>query len=132
MGGIRVKGRKVSWHRLLWFPLHIPKQSIIAWMAILNRLPTRDCLVSMGRTVDAGCLLQSYFFECGFSKKVWKLELQLCNVLYVRRTVGSWNQVLTCALSKFKGIFFTVAALKLAYNACVNVISFLGDTPSPS
>ncbi|XP_016699868.1 uncharacterized protein [Gossypium hirsutum] len=58
---IRVKGRKVSWHRLLWFPLHIPKHSIIAWMAILNRLPTRDSLVSMGLTVDAGCLLCSRF-----------------------------------------------------------------------
>ncbi|XP_039009143.1 uncharacterized protein LOC120137444 [Hibiscus syriacus] len=37
---IRVKEIKVPWHSLIWFPQHIPKHSLIAWMAILDRLPT--------------------------------------------------------------------------------------------
>ncbi|XP_039005001.1 uncharacterized protein LOC120132276 [Hibiscus syriacus] len=45
---IRVKEIKVPWHSLIWFPQHIPKHSLIAWMAILDRLPTRDRLMRMG------------------------------------------------------------------------------------
>ncbi|XP_039036121.1 uncharacterized protein LOC120172831 [Hibiscus syriacus] len=41
---IRTNGDKVRWHSLIWFPLHIPKLSMIAWMALLKRLPTRDRL----------------------------------------------------------------------------------------
>ncbi|KAA3476876.1 LINE-1 retrotransposable element ORF2 protein [Gossypium australe] len=38
------KATEVPWHILLWFPLHVPKHSFISWMAILNKLPTRDRL----------------------------------------------------------------------------------------
>ncbi|KAK5772521.1 hypothetical protein PVK06_048810 [Gossypium arboreum] len=56
---IRDKGRKVCWHRLFWFSLHIPKHSIVAWMADLNWLPTRDRLSSLGLNVDGRCVLCS-------------------------------------------------------------------------
>ncbi|XP_039010400.1 uncharacterized protein LOC120139152 [Hibiscus syriacus] len=48
---------KVPWQKMLWFPLHIPKQSIISWMIILDRLPTRDRLFRMGITTDQICIL---------------------------------------------------------------------------
>ncbi|KAG8472424.1 hypothetical protein CXB51_034227 [Gossypium anomalum] len=60
---IRDKGSKVCWHRLFWFSLHIPKHSIVAWMADLNWLPTRDCLSSLGLNVDGRCLLCSRIAE---------------------------------------------------------------------
>ncbi|XP_039045800.1 uncharacterized protein LOC120185726 [Hibiscus syriacus] len=41
---IREKKPKVPWQKLLWFPLHIPKHSLIAWMAFLDRLPTKERL----------------------------------------------------------------------------------------
>ncbi|KAK5836985.1 hypothetical protein PVK06_012791 [Gossypium arboreum] len=54
---IRVKNNKVPWHKLIRFALHIPKHSIIAWMVVLNRLPTKDKLSSQGLNVDMVCLL---------------------------------------------------------------------------
>ncbi|XP_039066509.1 uncharacterized protein LOC120212171 [Hibiscus syriacus] len=53
---IRVHRDKVFWHKVIWFPLHIPKLSIISWMAILDRLPTRDRLIKMGIVTDSYCL----------------------------------------------------------------------------
>ncbi|XP_016733756.1 uncharacterized protein [Gossypium hirsutum] len=75
---IRTRGIKVEWHCLLWFPLHVPKHSLIAWMVILNRLPTWDRLLAFGISVDTYCFFcidavekRDYiFFECNFSRKV--------------------------------------------------------------
>ncbi|XP_039005550.1 uncharacterized protein LOC120132944 [Hibiscus syriacus] len=53
---IRNKREKVSCHKLIWFPLHIPKFSLIAWMALLNRLPTRDRLLKMGINTEWTCV----------------------------------------------------------------------------
>lgn len=50
--GIRSKEEKVPRSKLLWFPFHIPKYSIVAWMAILNRLPTKDRLLATGMQID--------------------------------------------------------------------------------
>ncbi|XP_039000336.1 uncharacterized protein LOC120126123 [Hibiscus syriacus] len=38
---IRPRDAKVAWHKLLWYPLHVSKHSIISWMIILDRLPLR-------------------------------------------------------------------------------------------
>ncbi|XP_039008860.1 uncharacterized protein LOC120137071 [Hibiscus syriacus] len=54
---IRVPREKVYWHKVIWFPHHIPKFSMITWMAILDRLPTRDRLFRMGITSDIICVL---------------------------------------------------------------------------
>ena len=45
---IRPKQRKLAWHRLLWGSYSVPKYAFIAWMAILNRLPTLDRLQAWG------------------------------------------------------------------------------------
>ena len=42
----RPRKEKVLWHRLLLGSLTIPKHLVIVWMAILNRLPTMDRLIS--------------------------------------------------------------------------------------
>ncbi|XP_039071287.1 uncharacterized protein LOC120218420 [Hibiscus syriacus] len=49
---IREKHNKVPWHNVVWFPLHIPKASVITCMAILDRLPTRARLSRMGISTD--------------------------------------------------------------------------------
>ena len=45
---IRPRKEKITWHRLLWSPFVVPKHAVITWMAILNRLPTKDRLRSWG------------------------------------------------------------------------------------
>ena len=54
---IRLRTEKVLWHRLLWGTLTIPKHSVIAWMTILNRLPTLDRLISWGMEINGICYL---------------------------------------------------------------------------
>ncbi|KAL4385159.1 hypothetical protein GQ457_15G001640 [Hibiscus cannabinus] len=75
---IRFRKERVLWHKLIWHAFHIPKHSIVVWMAILNRLPTRDRLSSFGMQVEIGCVLcgrkqetrDHIFFDCVFSRKV--------------------------------------------------------------
>ena len=52
---IRLKQDKVEWHKLIWFQHHSPKHSLIAWMTILNRLPTKDRLKAWELEVEEQC-----------------------------------------------------------------------------
>ena len=54
---IRQKQSKVNWHRLLWSNFVIPRHAVIAWMALLNRLPTLDRLAAWGLVVSGTCRL---------------------------------------------------------------------------
>ena len=75
---IRPKMGKKECHRLLWTSLIIPKHVIVAWMAMLNRLPTMDRMIAWGLEVDGVCRLcrngmesrDHLFFDCSFSKEV--------------------------------------------------------------
>ena len=96
---IRPKQEKVAWHKLVWFSINVPKHSFISWMAILNRLLTRDGLREWGVQVEESCVLcqiglesrSHLFFGCSFSKEIWKRVLRLCNL---RREVMEWENEL--------------------------------------
>ena len=49
---IRPKKERVSWYKLLWSSLNVPKHAVVVWMAILSRLPTKDRLITWGMEVD--------------------------------------------------------------------------------
>ncbi|XP_038999482.1 uncharacterized protein LOC120125037 [Hibiscus syriacus] len=82
---LRVKGDKVSWHKLIWFPLHVPKHIIITWMTLLDRLPTRERLRRMGIVTDVSCIIcndaqetrDHLFSECPMVVSLWKAILNL-------------------------------------------------------
>ncbi|KAG2260728.1 hypothetical protein Bca52824_080022 [Brassica carinata] len=69
----------VTWHKSIWFKSRIPKHAFLAWVTILNRLPTRDRLLQWGSNVSASCLLcdvadesrDHLFFSCSFSHEIW-------------------------------------------------------------
>ncbi|XP_039022098.1 uncharacterized protein LOC120154405 [Hibiscus syriacus] len=75
---IREKRSKVAWHRIIWFPAHIPKFSLITWMATLDRLLTKERLSRFGMVVDANCVFcgaeqesrTHIFLDCSFSNEV--------------------------------------------------------------
>ena len=85
---IRPKREKIAWHRLLWDSFVVPKHAVIAWMAILNRLPTIDRLQSWGIEARDCCALckqdqetrDHLFFGCSFSRAIWKKVLVLCGL----------------------------------------------------
>lgn len=47
----RLKNSRIDRYYLLWSALHIPRQSFIAWLAILDRLSTKARQVKMGKTI---------------------------------------------------------------------------------
>ena len=102
----------------------MPKFAFIAWMAILNRLPTMDRLQTWGMDVAGTCVLckqamenrNHLFFGCSFSRKIWKGVLQLCGL---RREVCDWEEELTWAYQKFKGASLLSTILRSAWSACV-------------
>ena len=94
----RVKKPKVFWAQLIWFPAHIPRVSMIVWVAIWNRLNTREKLMKIGVGSDSKCgLCQSeteshdhLFFNCPYSSRVWRVLKNKCNVSWGDRPWNEW------------------------------------------
>ncbi|XP_039034030.1 uncharacterized protein LOC120170067 [Hibiscus syriacus] len=119
---ILVKGDKVPWHKLIWFPLHIPKQSMIAWMTLLDRLPTRDRLQRMGIATVGNCDIcneametrDHLFLVCPLASYLWEAILLLTGL---KRTPLSWEDMLAWACGAWKGKSLLTTILKLAWCA---------------
>lgn len=69
---------KVTWHSLIWFKGMIPRYSFICWLAILNRLSTKDRQHRFNPDILPKCVLcgleesrDHLFFACSFSSHVW-------------------------------------------------------------
>ncbi|XP_074291826.1 uncharacterized protein LOC141618631 [Silene latifolia] len=81
---LRCPGPPVSWYKLCWNSLNIPKASFIFLIYKLGRLLTKDRLVHMGGVSDLECFLCStddenhghLFFYCEFSSKSTVLGLE--------------------------------------------------------
>ena len=43
---LRNRGHSDGWEKLVWFKGHIPSHAFMLWVAHLDRLPTRERLVS--------------------------------------------------------------------------------------
>ncbi|XVE89156.1 hypothetical protein DITRI_Ditri19aG0128100 [Diplodiscus trichospermus] len=56
------------------------------------------------------------FFGCCFAKDIWRSILQLCGL---DRVVGSWNEELQWAITKFKGKALPFIVLRIAWRAYV-------------
>ncbi|KAL4295399.1 hypothetical protein GQ457_12G022400 [Hibiscus cannabinus] len=50
-------------HRFLWFSFHISRHSVLVWMAILDRLPTKDRLLARGMNIDDTCVIDALTWE---------------------------------------------------------------------
>ena len=102
----------------------IPRHAVITWMALLNRLPTLDRLVAWGLAATGICRLcqkegetrDHLFFECCYSKAVWKIVLQLCGL---QREVYSWDVEVNWAIKKLKGKSLVAIILRIAWRAYI-------------
>ncbi len=85
---LRMKQTEVQWWKLLWFPTTILKHSFIGWLAIKNRLATKNRLLQWGIGVDPLYKFCSHqmedrehlFFQCSFTNRIWKVIMALCLV----------------------------------------------------
>ncbi|XP_021293750.1 uncharacterized protein LOC110423743 [Herrania umbratica] len=93
-------------------------------MAILNRLPTRDRLLSWGISVRSECALCNQdletryhlFLSCDHSKHIWKRVLQTCAI---QRDVAYWNGDLHWAVHRLREKALISVILHRAWSAFV-------------
>ena len=125
---IREKNPKVYWHRLIWYTKYVPKHSLIAWMVILNKLPTKEKLVNWGLHLqDDLCPLcqlsqesrNHLFFCCPFTKEVWSRVLALNGI---HRTPQDWDTELRWCVSNFKGNSFLALLCRLCWSSTLYFI----------
>ena len=102
----------------------MPKHAVIAWMTILNRLPTKDRMKNCGMELDEDCILckeekesrDHMVFACSFSRAIWKRILSLCGL---QREVLSWIGELSWAVRKLKGKSLLSKLLECIHILCM-------------
>ena len=107
----------------MWSTFNVPKHAFISWLAILNRLRTKDKLRALGITMDESCAFCSeqetrdhLFFECSFTKELWIEVLQMRGL---RRKVLPWDHELEWAVKKLKAKALISILLKTAWSALI-------------
>ncbi|XP_039013929.1 uncharacterized protein LOC120143760 [Hibiscus syriacus] len=121
---IRIKREKVSWHNLIWFPMHIPKFSLIAWMSLLNILPTRDRLLKIGISTDGTCVncrdeqesRNHIFCQCTLAVRLWSSVLSLNGM---KNASSIWEEMVNRASSTWKGKSLLTTILKLSWTTYI-------------
>ncbi|GJR10310.1 uncharacterized mitochondrial protein-like protein [Tanacetum coccineum] len=96
---------KVIWRHLIWFAQCIPRHSFVLWMAIQNRLMTRDRVVVWKPNEPMKCVLcdlcpdshDHLFFACSYSSLVWNEMLKTLS----KRIISDWNNIVE-EISKMK------------------------------
>lgn len=94
---------QLPWKEAIWNSGGVPRHSFHAWLVTLNRLPTRDRLLSSGLTVPATCLLcnqgvesrDHLFFACSFSSELWTHHSRRINI----GPLTTWSDSLNCMQS---------------------------------
>ncbi|XP_039058744.1 uncharacterized protein LOC120202381 [Hibiscus syriacus] len=117
---LRIKHGKIFWHKIVWYPLHIPKFSIITWLAVLDRLPTRERLTRTGITNVGSCILSNdgietrnhLFTECPMVATLWN---RILNLFLLDKPHMSWDSFLAWASSTWKGKSLLTTILKIAW-----------------
>ncbi|XP_039043787.1 uncharacterized protein LOC120183068 [Hibiscus syriacus] len=123
---IRVKRPLVIWQKIIWFPLHISKHSLISWMALLDRLPTKDRLLRMVIN-DCQCMFcddpletrDHLFLHCPMADYLWNSIFSLCGLQFRTR---SWESFLAWACSSCKDKSLLTSIMKIALNALIYII----------
>ncbi len=83
---IRLRSSALNWWRIVWFAKAIPRYAFITWLAMRERLSTKERLASWGISCDMLCVLcrasiqyrDHLFFKCSFSQRFWRKIKSLC------------------------------------------------------
>ncbi|XP_059439694.1 uncharacterized protein LOC132172241 [Corylus avellana] len=121
---LREKNELIDWWKLVWFPLAIPKQAFILWLAVKGRLDTGDRLLTRGYKGDVNCVfcrdqLESrdhLFFEGSFSYRIWRFCLSRCRIA---NSPIIWEEVLQMGCSEWGNKTFKVVPGRLALGSTV-------------
>jgi hypothetical protein len=97
---------------------------IIGWLAIKNRLATKDRLLRWGLGVDSVCQFRRHaledrdhlFSKCSFTKRIWKTNMALC---LVPNIPFNWSLLLSWGMHNLKGKSFRASLCKVAWWATI-------------
>ncbi|KAE8701642.1 PHD finger family protein [Hibiscus syriacus] len=95
-------------------------QDIVTWMAILDRLPTREKLIRMGITTEGSCTLcndgletrNHLFADCAMVDSLWN---RILNLSLLTKPHMSWDNKLAWAISSSKGKSILTTIMKIAW-----------------
>lgn len=84
----RRRNSKVDWYNIVWYHHHIPKHTILVWVAIHGKLMTKNKLLTFGIIQDATCRLcnsateslDHLFFSCSFTNEIWSRLMRRCSL----------------------------------------------------
>ena len=122
---LRVQHSLVSWHKLIWFPKAIPKCGFILWLAIRERLGTKDRLHiadSNGICLLCNNQVESHahlFFSCSYSRRIWDALKQKCNLPFGDQ---DWKDCIALMVTHCKGKSLSTLVRKLSLSASVYLI----------
>ncbi|XP_020258830.1 uncharacterized protein LOC109835258 [Asparagus officinalis] len=117
--------QQVPWHYTVWDQLSYPKHSFISWLAVLNKLLTKDRLMKRGLIIDGSCCLCSgaelenrnhLFFSCKFSSEVWN---GIMSWLQFTWRSCEWDHILEWFCTKLRGKGFKQGIRRIAFTAAI-------------
>ncbi|XP_056685901.1 uncharacterized protein [Spinacia oleracea] len=94
---LRQQGESVRWKRIVCNSHASPKSAFIVWLALQDRLATKDRLRRWNIIADSVCSLchntdesrDHLFFECSYSADIWSQVLQRSGI---HRASVTWNE----------------------------------------
>lgn len=92
--GIRRSGAFPSWHNFVWNKFRVPKFSFTTWLAVQERLLTKDRMVRFRMNIDNCCAL------CGTDNESHAHLFIHCN--YVRQIFSAWDVNISRSWSDFQ------------------------------
>lgn len=98
---LRPREGEKRWASSVWFKGAVPKHAFNMWVSTLNRLPTRQRLVSWGAISSADCCLCSSLPEtrdhlllaCNFASQIWSQVFTKLSPSH--RLLSSWAELLS-------------------------------------
>ncbi|XP_021776079.1 uncharacterized protein LOC110739906 [Chenopodium quinoa] len=139
---IMIQAPKVTWRRVICNNLATPKSLFLTWLAVKNRLLTKDRLQHWNIQCDPACFLcnqsletvQHLFFACDYSRAIWS---QILKLLGFQRSVGCFDVELDwiskkCRKTRVKSRLLAMCFAESVYHIWLqrNALIFTGNLKS--
>jgi hypothetical protein len=94
----------ISWYKIVWFPMAIPRHSFILWLVFKDALVTKLKMCGWGYgsdTLRRFCYgkqenVEHLFMHCSFSRRVWRSLMANCLIF---NPIIKWEEVVRWSIS---------------------------------
>ena len=122
---IRSRQVQLDWTKLAWFSNNIPKLAFCLWLAIQQRLGTKDR--GYNTDLNLNCILCNHqledhahlFFDCAISSQIWRVMKTKC---HLQAPSLGWNDLIAWLAQEWRGSSFQLYIWKLCLAGTVYTI----------